>query len=188
MVRSAPALKLSLVEPTTAPLMAASFATLSTIEESSSTTFASITFIERPGISQVTSAMPSASTSNLKLVKDIVSSPRVRSMFPIPRAAARPLRTAVLNASHPFDDRCRAHAGPDAQRHQRGRQIAALELVEHGAEDHGAGGTERMPHGDGAAVDVDFFGIEIERLHVAQHHGRERLVDIDEIAVGKCDA
>ena len=68
MVRSAPPQKRSLPEVTTAPLMAASFATLSTICDSSSVTEASITFIERPGMSQVTSAMPSGSMSSLKLV------------------------------------------------------------------------------------------------------------------------
>ena len=34
-------------------------------------------------------------------------------------------------------------------------EVAALELVEHGAEDHRAGGAERMAHGDRAAIDVD---------------------------------
>src|SRR5712691_10781038 len=57
--------------------------------------------------------------------------------------------------SHPLNDRRGAHAGADAQGHQRGREVAAFQFVEHGAEDHGAGGAERMAHGDGAAVDVD---------------------------------
>ncbi len=65
-VRSAPPQKASFPDVTTAPLMAASAATFSTMAESSSMTLASITFIERPGMSQVTSAMPSASTSRLK--------------------------------------------------------------------------------------------------------------------------
>ena len=69
MVRSAPPQNVSLPEVTTAPLMAASLATFSTIASSSSITFASMTFIERPGMFQVTSAMPSASTSKVKLVK-----------------------------------------------------------------------------------------------------------------------
>src|SRR5262249_54406410 len=51
---------------TTTPLMAASVATLSTSAPSSSITLELMTFIERPGISQVTSAIPSASTSVLK--------------------------------------------------------------------------------------------------------------------------
>src|SRR5262245_44654912 len=67
MVRSAPAPNASLPEVTTTPLTAASAATLSTSASSSSTTVKSITFIDLPGMSQVISAMPSASTSNLKL-------------------------------------------------------------------------------------------------------------------------
>src|SRR5437016_2433453 len=67
MVRSAPPPNVSLPEVTTAPLIAASAATFSTIASISSTTDMSMTFIDLPGMSQVISAMPSASTSNLKL-------------------------------------------------------------------------------------------------------------------------
>src|SRR3981081_4125792 len=67
MVRSAPTQNVSLSEVMTAPLIAASFAIVSTIAESSSITFKSIPFIARPGASQLTSAMPSASVSSLKL-------------------------------------------------------------------------------------------------------------------------
>ena len=65
-VRSAPPQKASLAEVTTAPLMAASVATFSTMAPSSAITSMVMTFIERSAMSQVTSAMPSASTSNLK--------------------------------------------------------------------------------------------------------------------------
>ena len=34
-------------------------------------------------------------------------------------------------------------------------ELAPLQLVEHGAEDHRAGRAQRMAHRDGAAVDVD---------------------------------
>src|SRR5262245_30554395 len=76
---------------------------------------------------------------------------------------------------HPLNDRCSSHAGADAQRHQRGCEVAALKLVNRGAEDHCASRAERMPHGDRAAVDVDLGGIELEGLQIAQHHRREGL-------------
>src|SRR5437763_13587804 len=82
--------------------------------------------------------------------------------------------------SHALDDRCRAHAGTDAQRHQRGREVAPLQFVDDNAEDHCAGGAERMAHGNGAAIDVDFGGIEVEGLQIAAYHGCERLVDLHE--------
>src|SRR5689334_2879993 len=63
-----------------------------------------------------------------------------------------------------FDDRRGTHAGADAQRDERGGKVAPFEFVEHRAEDHGAGRAERMPHGDGAAVDVHLGVIEVERL------------------------
>ena len=65
-VRSAPPQNESLPEVNTAPLMAASVATRSAIAASSSMTFSSMTFIERLGMFQVTSAMPSASVSMVK--------------------------------------------------------------------------------------------------------------------------
>src|SRR5258705_8118628 len=67
MVRSAPKQNASLSEVMTAPVIAASFVIVSTTAESSSTSFKSITFIAGPGASQLTSAMPSASVSSLKL-------------------------------------------------------------------------------------------------------------------------
>ena len=68
-VRSAPPEKPSLPEVITAPLIAASDATCSTNVPISSITSALSTFIERPGMSQVMSAIPSESVSMRKLVE-----------------------------------------------------------------------------------------------------------------------
>src|ERR1700741_3145146 len=105
------------------------------------------TFIERSGMSHVMVAMPSVSTSYLIMVM-------------------------VL---YPLDDGGGAHAGADAERGEAGRQIAALHLVVKRAQDHGAGGAERMAHGDRAAVHVDLVVRHLEDLHVAQDDGGERL-------------
>ena len=45
-----------------------------------------------------------------------------------------------------------------------------------------------MTERDGAAIDVDLRHIEAERLQEAQHHRGERLVDLDEINIGKLHA
>jgi hypothetical protein len=74
-------------------------------------------------------------------------------------------------------------ARADAQRDQRGFLVRALELVEHGAEDHAAGGAQRVAHGDGAAVHVHLLVRNIQRLHHAQHDRRERFVELVEIDV-----
>jgi hypothetical protein len=66
--RSAPPEKESLPEVITAPLISASLVTCSTILSISRNAPSSNTFIERPGISQVTRAIPSASTSILKFL------------------------------------------------------------------------------------------------------------------------
>src|SRR5665213_937099 len=72
-VRSAPPQKASLPEVMTTPLMAASPSIFATRAESSSITSSVSTFIERPGMSQVISAMPSASVSRLKFAMTLGS-------------------------------------------------------------------------------------------------------------------
>jgi len=72
--RSAPAQKpLVLPEVITAPLMAASERIRSTTCGSSSMTLEVRVFMDRPGTSKVMSAMPSASTSILKVSMVILS-------------------------------------------------------------------------------------------------------------------
>src|SRR5436190_12391251 len=67
--RSAPAHSASLPEVMTTPFTAASAVVCLTISSSSVTEVSSSTFIERPGVSHVTSTMPSASGSSLKFLK-----------------------------------------------------------------------------------------------------------------------
>src|SRR5699024_11766827 len=67
--------------------------------------------------------------------------------------------------SDALDDGGDAHATADAQGGDAALEVTALELVDERAEDHRAGGTERVTHGDGAAVDV---GLLLAPAHVAQ--------------------
>jgi hypothetical protein len=73
MARSAPALNASLAEVMTTPFTASSAVVCSMMVASSSMTVASMTFMLRPGESQVASAMPSPSVSTLKWVKLIAA-------------------------------------------------------------------------------------------------------------------
>jgi hypothetical protein len=68
MERSAPAQNASFAEVITTPLIAGSLVVCLMISPISWVETSSNTFIERPGMSQVTRAMPSASTSNLKFL------------------------------------------------------------------------------------------------------------------------
>ncbi len=74
-VRSAPADSASFAEVMTTPFTAASVEVCLMISSSSVTEVSSSTFIERPGMSQVTSTMPSASVSTLKFLKAMVVAP-----------------------------------------------------------------------------------------------------------------
>ena len=57
----------------------------------------------------------------------------------------------------------------------------ALELVDQRGHEAGAGAAERMAEGDGATVDVDLVHVRVVLLLPRQHHGGERLVDLDEV-------
>src|SRR3954465_3802341 len=159
MDRSAPAENASLPEVITTPFTAASAVVWSTMAPSSSIVNVSSTFMERPGMSHVTSAMPSASVSTLKFLKAM--------SFPL----------------HALDDRGCAHAAADAQRHQRGRLVRALEFVKHGAENHRTGGAKRMAERDRAAIDVDLRIVDVESLDVAQHHGSKGFVEFEQVDI-----
>src|SRR5215469_5440223 len=69
---------------------------------------------------------------------------------------------------------------------QRGRAepaATAAQLVDEMQRDPGAGGAERMPDGNGPAVDVDDVRIDAEVSDRLKGDGRERLVDLDEVQV-----
>src|SRR3954451_12346321 len=85
---------------------------------------------------------------------------------------------SVRTLSDSFDDGRDTHAAADAQRDQRAARIAALELGDHLAGDHGPGGSQRVTHGDGTAVDVELLVGNVEVLLKLQLHGRERLVQL----------
>src|SRR5215212_10146908 len=91
--------------------------------------------------------------------------------------------SAMCFPLNPLDDGGYAHAAADAQRDQRATGVAALELVDHGAGDHGAGGTQRVAHGDRAAVDVELLVGNVQVLLELQHHRRERLIQLEQVDV-----
>src|SRR4051794_30216828 len=87
---------------------------------------------------------------------------------------------SVCITSYPLDDRRRTHAAASAHRDEAGTEIAPLQFVEHGADEHGAGGADRMPERDGSSVDVYPLRIEPEVPHGLHRNGGERLVDLPE--------
>src|SRR4051812_41341010 len=158
--RSAPAQNASLLEVMTTPLIAASAVVCFTISSSSLTDVSSSTFIDRPGISQVTSAMPSASVSILKFLKAMCCSldadcRAARRLSLVVGWAKRSVPTKIHTERKvvgtaqerlcppyeldSFDDGRGAHAAANAQGHQRRLLVGAFELVEHGAQNHRAG-------------------------------------------------
>src|SRR3954447_25851314 len=85
--------------------------------------------------------------------------------------------------SETLDDGRNAHAAADAERGEAVALLAALELVDEGAEDHAGGRAEWVARRDGPTVDVDLVRGQVEVLHEPQDDGRERLVDLDEVEV-----
>ncbi len=79
----------------------------------------------------------------------------------------------TLSTSHPA-----SHTGsitvavpmplPRTERHQCGSLAAAVEFVKHRAPVHRAGCAERMAKCNRAAIDLDLFGFDLERLNIAR--------------------
>src|SRR5690606_31005616 len=168
-LRSAPAMKAGLPEVMMAPLTASSAAILSMASFISASHSGETTFMGRPGSSRVMRAMPSCTSYLIWLV-----------MVRIPVAVWGGRR----EASHPLDDGGGGEAVTGAQGDEAGVEIAALQLVEEDAGDHGAGGTEGVAEGDGAAVDVDLAVVEVHLGHEVHHHRGEGLVDFHQVDVG----
>src|SRR5215211_5991751 len=78
-----------------------------------------------------------------------------------------------------------ALAAGDAEGGQAAPGLLALELMDHGADDAGAGHADGVAEGDGAAVDVGPVPVELQLAVTGQDLGRERLVDLDHVDLGE---
>ncbi len=93
-------------------------------------------------------------------------------------------RSLIIAAElEPLDDRDVGGAAALAHRLQPVATAGAFQLVEHGGEQLGAGGAERMTERDGATVGIDPLRVRLDLLEPSQHHRRERLVDLDDVDV-----
>src|SRR4051794_28300428 len=115
------------------------------------------------GSSRVRTTMPSSPRSHLTAESEFGS---LMSLF----------RSRGGGRSDELDDGGDAHAAADAQRGQAALAVATLELVDEGAEDHRAGGTQRVTHGDRSSVDVGDLVADAHVPHEAHGHGGEGLV------------
>src|SRR3954451_1138327 len=88
-----------------------------------------------------------------------------------------------LGRSDELDDGGDAHAAADAERGEAAALALALQLVDERAQDDGAGGAQRVAHGDGAAVDVGDVVADPHVLHEAHRDGGEGLVDLPQVDV-----
>src|SRR5262249_29619054 len=94
-----------------------------------------------------------------------------------------PTKTAPSLDSLQYDGDALTDA--DAHGEERVASAGALQLARCGESKPGAGGPERMAHGDGPAVGIDAGVIEgqAKTLEAGQHLRRERLIDLDHIHV-----
>src|SRR5215208_92783 len=98
-----------------------------------------------------------------------------------PTGSTRPRSPA--NALDPLNQRSGAQPAPAAHRHEAGLLVGALELVQQRGHQAGAGGAQRMPEGDGTAVDVHAVHVRVELTAPGGDHGGEGLVDLDQVDV-----
>src|SRR5580704_1897275 len=92
-----------------------------------------------------------------------------------------------INAMHPsrlpFHAHGDTHAAADTERGETLLRVALLHLVEQRYQYARTGGADRMPNGDGAAIDVDLLGVPAQVFIDRAGLRSERLVGLDEIEV-----
>src|SRR5215470_655668 len=107
---------------------------------------------------------------------------RYSKLFGIGWARRRPSRSAIGGTRlESFDDRRDSLPEADAHRLQSVALACPLELVEQRGHQLGARAAEGMAERDRAAVDVDPAHVRVILALPRQYHGRERLVDLDQI-------
>src|SRR3989344_5277327 len=162
---SAPAMKVpGLPETRMAPRTPGDVATCSTASARSAINSGVSTFTGRSARSISISAMPSSPVRN-------------SSVF------MREFRSRVQRVSDAFDDGGGGLPCRRAQRDEPRAQVAALQFVEHGADQHRPRGPQRVAQCDRAAIDVDALVRRAGGPHVAKHHRGEGLVDLEQIDV-----
>src|SRR5215475_9234250 len=85
------------------------------------------------------------------------------------------------DALYSLDNRGDAHAAADAQGDQACGQVAPLQLVQHSAEQHSAGGTNRVAEGNRATVNVDLVRVNFQVAHGLERHHGEGFVDLPQV-------
>src|SRR5207247_1876350 len=177
-----------------------SCAAWSTRISSTATSGADRRFTLSCGRSKIRKARPS------RRVSSTTPGPSIDSVFsPVSTAPAGCLSIPDPSGRRlvPLEDERRPLAATDAQRGEAERQVATRHLLQQGQRQPRAGAPDRVPEGDGAAVDVGDRGVGLsqgglqpqlgageiirrERLAYRQHLRRERLVDLEEIGRAAC--
>src|SRR4051794_10814046 len=99
---------------------------------------------------------------------------------PAIRVLSRSKKAAARLAGNLDHDRV-ALAAAAADRGDAEAASPAAELVDERADDAGAGGADRVPEGDRAAVDVDVLLAHAQHPHRVEGDGGEGLVDLPEV-------
>src|SRR5438067_3436845 len=118
-----------------------------------------------------------ASTGRAKYAS--ISSPP----WPVMVVVSAMIASDMRGGSDALQDRARTEAAAAAHRDKRVGAIDALELVHRLGDQECARRTERVPDGDGPAVQIHLLVVGIELALPGQHDRRERLVDLGQVHV-----
>src|SRR5438094_7693925 len=88
--------------------------------------------------------------------------------------------------SYQFEGHSHGSTATVTQSGDASRLAALLERVEQSHHQAGTGGAERMPEGDGAAVDIHPVPVPLQRLAVGDNLRGESLIDLQQIPI--CEA
>src|SRR3954447_3418124 len=137
-----------------------------------------------PSASIVSRASPVTCPTSV-ITPSVMATSAVRAGAPLPSTTVPPLttRSCMSPLLQTLDDRDVGLTATFAHRLQPVPAAGAFELVQQCGHQPRAGCAEGMPERDRAAVDVDLGEVGARLLLPREHHGRERLVDLDEVDV-----
>src|SRR6266850_2970160 len=112
-----------------------------------------------------------------------LGSSRAASGNALPARARSSSRSYHYKNSITLDREGHGVSAAQAKRGDAALQIAALQFVEQGHEDSRSAGADGVAERDGAAVYVNFFGIELELASDGDGSNRESFVEFDEVDI-----
>src|SRR5215468_10437038 len=101
-------------------------------------------------------------------------------MFTVPPVQLQPEPKRML---HSLDDSSNAHTAANAERNQTRGQVTPLQLIQHGAQEHRAGGADWVAEGDRSTIHVHLLWIDLQVAHSLERYYCKGFIDFPQVDV-----